>query len=95
MPMAVVPPPGPSDDQLIERFARGDPRGLDELFQRYRLVAYRVAYRLLGNEADALDAVQDGFVKTGAHLALADIQESIRELRHYRATLFAPQFGGR
>jgi oligoribonuclease len=40
-------------------------------------------------------SIQDGFVKAGAHLALADIQESIRELRHYRATLFAPQFSGR
>jgi oligoribonuclease len=40
-------------------------------------------------------SVQDGFVKQGAHLALADIQESIRELRHYRMTLFAPQFSGR
>ena len=40
-------------------------------------------------------SIQDGFVKSSAHLALADIQESIRELRHYRATLFAPQFSGR
>ncbi len=40
-------------------------------------------------------AVLDGFVKTSAHLALADIHESIRELRHYRATLFASQFAGR
>ena len=39
-------------------------------------------------------AVADSFVKTGAHLAHADIHESIRELRHYRATLFAPQFAG-
>jgi oligoribonuclease len=39
-------------------------------------------------------AATDTFVKMGAHLALADIQESIRELRHYRATLFAPQFRG-
>jgi len=38
--------------------------------------------------------IQDGFTKSGAHLALADIQESIRELRHYRATLFASQFRG-
>jgi RNA polymerase sigma-70 factor (ECF subfamily) len=42
---------------------RGDGGDLDELFRLYRGVAYRVAYRLLGNEADALDAVQDGFVK--------------------------------
>jgi oligoribonuclease len=33
--------------------------------------------------------VAESFVKTGSHLALADIQESIRELRHYRANLFA------
>ena len=29
---------------------------------------YRVAYRLLGNEADALDAVQEAFVKALSHL---------------------------
>ena len=39
-------------------------------------------------------AVSEGFVKQGTHLALADIHESIRELRHYRARLFAPAWGG-
>jgi oligoribonuclease len=34
----------------------------------------------------------DGFVKTSQHMALADIQESIRELQFYRQHLFAPQF---
>jgi RNA polymerase sigma-70 factor (ECF subfamily) len=53
----------PTDAALLERFAGGDRAALDELFRRYRTVAYRVAYRLLGREADALDAVQDGFVK--------------------------------
>jgi len=38
--------------------------------------------------------VADGFVKQGTHLAQADILESIRELRHYRAKLFAPAWGG-
>jgi RNA polymerase sigma-70 factor (ECF subfamily) len=70
--MAVVtappPPLAPSDEVLLARFAAGDPAALDELFRRYRGVAYRVAYRLLGNEADALDAVQDGFVKALLHL---------------------------
>jgi RNA polymerase sigma-70 factor (ECF subfamily) len=41
---------------------------LEELFRRYRGVSYRVAYRLLANEADALDAVQDGFVKVVRHI---------------------------
>ena len=39
-------------------------------------------------------AVADSFTKQGTHLAQADILESISELRHYRARLFAPAFGG-
>ena len=38
--------------------------------------------------------VAAGFLKQGAHLALADIRESIRELHHYRAQLLAPAFSG-
>lgn len=38
--------------------------------------------------------VADSFVKQGTHLAHADIHESIRELRHYRARLLAPAFQG-
>lgn len=57
-----------TDEHLLDRFTAGDRAALDELFRRYRLAAYRVAYRLLGNEADALDAVQEGFVKALTHL---------------------------
>jgi oligoribonuclease len=39
-------------------------------------------------------AVAESFTKQGTHLALADILESISELRHYRARLFAPAYGG-
>lgn len=70
--MAVATTPAaiaaPSDEQLLVRSAAGERSALEELFRRYRLVAYRVAYRLLANEADALDAVQDGFVKALVHL---------------------------
>jgi len=58
-----TPAPIPTDAALLERVAGGDRGALDELFRRHRGVAYRVAYRLLGREADALDAVQDGFIK--------------------------------
>ena len=39
-------------------------------------------------------AVADSFAKQGTHLAYADIHESIRELRHYRAKLLAPAYSG-
>ena len=38
--------------------------------------------------------VAASFMKQGAHLALADIRESIRELQHYRAHLLAHAFRG-
>jgi len=38
--------------------------------------------------------VAESFVKQGTHLAHADIHESIRELKHYRARLFAPAYAG-
>jgi len=53
----------------LERFAQGDREAVEELFRRYRVPAFRVAYRLLGQEADALDAVQEGFIKALTHLS--------------------------
>jgi RNA polymerase sigma-70 factor (ECF subfamily) len=67
--ISALSPPAPSDEQLLARLAAGDREALEELFQRYRLLAYRVAHRFLGHEADALDAVQEGFVKALTHLA--------------------------
>ncbi|MFO0926313.1 MAG: sigma-70 family RNA polymerase sigma factor [Gemmataceae bacterium] len=69
MSAVTIGPSAPSDEDLLGRFNTGEPAALDELFRRYRLPAYRVAFRLLGNEADALDAVQEGFVKALTHLA--------------------------
>lgn len=66
--VTAVSAPETSDEQLLARFAKGDRAALDELFRRYRAMAYRVAFRLLGREADALDAVQDGFIKALTHL---------------------------
>src|SRR5260370_18410168 len=61
--------PSASDDELLGHDAAGDGQALEELVRRYRTLAYRVAYRLLGQEADALDAVQDGFLKAFTHLS--------------------------
>jgi len=72
MPEAQTPTrvTAPDDESLVLLARRGDRNACEELFQRHRGVAYRVAYRLLGHEQDALDAVQDGCVK--AFLGLID-----------------------
>src|SRR5580704_13555835 len=68
----------PTDEQLLVGHAAGDRLALEELFRRYRQPAYRVAHRLLGNEADALDAVQDGFVKVLTHLPAFEGRSSFK-----------------
>jgi RNA polymerase sigma-70 factor (ECF subfamily) len=75
--LEVAPATAP-DDELVGRIARGDAAALDELFVRHRQLAYRVAYRLLGHEADALDAVQDGFVNALTHLGRFRGQSSFK-----------------
>jgi RNA polymerase sigma-70 factor, ECF subfamily len=67
--MAVgILPIATSDEALLRQAVAGARDSLEELFRRHRSVAYRVAHRLLGNEADALDAVQEAFVKALVHL---------------------------
>src|SRR6266404_9920527 len=67
-PLSSICSVGPSDECLWARSQKGDRQARAELFSRHRSLAYRVAYRLLGNEADALDAVQDGFMKALVNL---------------------------
>ena len=67
-----------SDDQLLSRHLRGDEAALNLLFLRHRESAYRVAYRLLSHPDDALDAVQDGFVKAMLHLERFEHRSSFK-----------------
>src|SRR4051812_45478437 len=68
----------PDDETLVRQARQGSRPALDELFQRHRGVAYRVAYRLLGHEQDALDAVQDGFLKAFSGLGEFDGRSGFR-----------------
>jgi RNA polymerase sigma-70 factor (ECF subfamily) len=62
----------PSDEQLIQLCLSGVREAFDELVLRYRSLAYGVAFRRLGNAADASDAVQQGF--TNAYTRLHTFQ---------------------
>ena len=52
----------PDDRGLIERVARGDESAFGELVDRYQDRLFTVAHRLLGNRADAEDAIQRAFL---------------------------------
>jgi RNA polymerase sigma-70 factor (ECF subfamily) len=61
-------PDGPTivsipDEVLVRRARDRDPAAREELFLRHRDDAFRAAYRLLGDEHDALDAVQESLLK--------------------------------
>jgi RNA polymerase sigma-70 factor (ECF subfamily) len=51
------------DVRCLERIGEGDPRALRELYDRYGALLYPVAHRILGNAADAEDAVQRTWVQ--------------------------------
>lgn len=52
-----------SDEELVRQARTGDKAACAELFERHRGSSYRLAYRYLGNEHDALDVVQDAMIK--------------------------------
>jgi RNA polymerase sigma-70 factor, ECF subfamily len=51
------------ESDLIGRAKRGDTHAYEELVYAYQGIAFRTAYVIAGNAADAEEAAQDGFVK--------------------------------
>jgi RNA polymerase sigma-70 factor (ECF subfamily) len=51
------------ESDLIDRAKRGDTHAYEELVYAHQGIAFRTAYVIVGNAADAEDAAQDGFVK--------------------------------
>ena len=56
------------DEVLVRRARGGAPAAREELFLRHRDDAFRTAYRLLGDDHDALDAVQESLLKAFSRL---------------------------
>ena len=52
-----------TDAALLERSRGGDASALDELVARHHEAAFRVALAILGSEADAADAAQEGMLR--------------------------------
>jgi len=67
-----------SDETLVRLAREGDHLSREELFLRYRADSYRVAYRLLGHEQDALDVVQEAMLKSFSALGDFDGRSGFR-----------------
>jgi RNA polymerase sigma-70 factor (ECF subfamily) len=61
MTEAKGPTPGPRDVDLVLRMAQGDERALGQLYDRFGSVMYAVAFRVVGQPADAEEVVMEGF----------------------------------
>jgi RNA polymerase sigma factor (sigma-70 family) len=51
-----------SDEEILEAIAGGDDDALGALYDRFGRIAYRLAYRVLQDQALAEDAVQEAFL---------------------------------
>jgi RNA polymerase sigma-70 factor (ECF subfamily) len=61
-------PKGQLDEPLVERVQSGDQSAFRELFERYNRRAFAVALGVVKNQQDALDIVQEAFVKVYKHI---------------------------
>jgi len=52
-----------ADSELVKRAQRGNTVAFEELVKRYEHKVYNIAYRMLSNEEEAKDALQDTFIR--------------------------------
>jgi RNA polymerase sigma factor (sigma-70 family) len=65
-----------AEDRLLQQAIQGEPRALEQLVRTYQALAYTVALRVVGNQQDAEEVVQDAFLK--AFGALAQFQRAAK-----------------
>ena len=63
----------PADAELVSRARRGDAAAYEDLVTAHQQIAFRTAYLVLGDAAEAEDATQEAFVK--AYRALDRFRE--------------------
>ena len=64
---------GPDHDELIRRCLQGDRQAHYEVYRLYSRSMYNVGYRIVNNEEEAQDVLQEAFIS------------AFRNLNHYRA----------
>ena len=66
------------EQELVLRARRGDERAYGKLVRAHEEIAFRVAYLITRNAADAEEAAQDGFVKAWRALGRFRTSEPLR-----------------
>ena len=61
-------PSGPADRDLVSLVQDGDEAAFRTLFDKYHRRAFAVAFGVVKNKQDALDIVQDAFIKVHRHI---------------------------
>ena len=56
------------ENELIKKAKRGDEESFEALILSCKGKAYNIAFRYMGNEEDALDVMQESFIKIYRHL---------------------------
>ena len=75
--LAVAPLPLPvPDDVLVRRVQGGNTEAFEELVRRYERKVYNITYRLMGNEQDASEALQDAFLRAYRFIAKFEFKSS-------------------
>lgn len=62
LPLRVATVADDADRSCLDRIAAGELHALDELYERYKTMAYSIAYRITNDATLAEDVVQDAFL---------------------------------
>ena len=65
-----------TDEQLINMSVKGDASAFGVLVERYQNKAYAISIKIVQNHDDALDCVQDSFIKAFRSLSTFNFQSS-------------------
>lgn len=60
---------GPTDEELVERIRNGDRAAMRRLVERHQRRLYQLALGILKDHEDALDVVQEAFIKVHVNLS--------------------------